>query len=218
MNPYIRVPHSALFSSKRGMKFNNSSDYWETRYKSGGTSGAGSCGRLARFKSEVLNQFVKNNNVTMVLEFGSGDGAQLELARYPHYVGVDVSTTALGICRNRFRNDATKLFHSRATLPDDLRAELTLSLDVIYHLVEDNIFYSYMDALFDRSTRYVIVYSSNSDWAAPAQHVRHRRFTDWIDVNRPDWGLIEHVPNRYPFSSGNWSNTSFAEFFIFERK
>ena len=38
------------------------------------------------------------------------------------------------------------------------RAELALSLDVIYHLVEDTVYESYMGQLFDSATKYVIVY------------------------------------------------------------
>ena len=41
----------------------NSSDYWERRYSKGGNSGIGSYGRLAEFKAEVLNRFVKENNI-----------------------------------------------------------------------------------------------------------------------------------------------------------
>lgn len=42
-------------------------------------------------------------------------------------------------------------------------ADLTLSLDVIYHLIEDNVFFTYMDRLFDSSTKFVIIYSLNTD-------------------------------------------------------
>lgn len=57
-----------------GLKsFKNSADYWERRYLSGGTSGSGSYNRLAEFKAEFLNEFVRENNVETVIEFGSGD-------------------------------------------------------------------------------------------------------------------------------------------------
>ncbi|WP_125185483.1 hypothetical protein [Botryobacter ruber] len=36
-----------------------SSDYWEKRYSSGGTSGSGSYNRLAEFKADVLKSFIK---------------------------------------------------------------------------------------------------------------------------------------------------------------
>jgi hypothetical protein len=37
--------------------------YWEQRYKSGGNSGAGSYGKLASFKGEIINDFAEKHNV-----------------------------------------------------------------------------------------------------------------------------------------------------------
>ncbi|MBI9084342.1 MAG: hypothetical protein JEZ11_12140 [Desulfobacterales bacterium] len=73
-------------------------EYWERRYAQGGTSGAGSYGRLAEFKAEVLNTFVEERGVQNIIEFGCGDGNQLSLAKYPSYVGLDASKTAVTQC------------------------------------------------------------------------------------------------------------------------
>jgi SAM-dependent methyltransferase len=91
-------------------RFTGSVDYWERRYQKGGTSGAGSYNHLAEFKAKFLNDFVAEHHVASVIELGCGDGAQLRLARYPAYVGVDVSVRAVEICRAAFENDATKTF------------------------------------------------------------------------------------------------------------
>ncbi|MGH7715384.1 MAG: class I SAM-dependent methyltransferase, partial [Vulcanimicrobiaceae bacterium] len=127
------------------MTFPGSASYWEARYRTGGTSGAGSYGPLAEFKAAILNEFVRNERVHRVIEIGCGDGAQLALTRYPEYVGVDVSPTAIEQCTARFVHDGNKRFYLYDALPNDLgRFDLALSLDVIYHLVEDFIFDSYM--------------------------------------------------------------------------
>jgi SAM-dependent methyltransferase len=94
-----------LAAGRRGSR-----DYWESRYRLGMTSGAGSMGELARFKARVLNDFVREHSVESVIELGCGDGLQLALADYPRYVGVDVSRTAIELCRQRFAGDATKTF------------------------------------------------------------------------------------------------------------
>lgn len=39
----------------------------------GNNSGAGSYGRLADFKAEIINQFVTENDVREVVEWGCGD-------------------------------------------------------------------------------------------------------------------------------------------------
>ena len=204
---------------KRGSRasFSTSDRYWEERYRSGGNSGAGSYNRLAQFKAEFLNRFVADHAIESVIEFGSGDGAQLRLAAYPRYIGVDVSETVLADTRQAFAaNPAFSFLHLGEVTPET-RAELSLSLDVIYHLIEDATFATYMANLFDAAQKYVIVYASNFDsgWSAP--HVRHRKFTDWIEANRPDFALVEHVANRYPYDEADPDNTSFADFYVFRK-
>lgn len=196
----------------------DSGEYWENRYKNGRNSGAGSYRQLAEFKANFLNDFVAKNRVTSVIEFGSGDGNQLRLAKYPRYIGVDVSRTAVVRCRGIFTDDADKQF---IHLPDyaEQTAELSLSLDVIYHLVENNIFEEYMHRLFNAAERYVIVYADNEELPyTPGFHVRHRRFTNWIEKNKPEWKLLKHVPNKYPFDERKPSDTSFSDFYVFVRR
>ena len=216
--PVLARVAQALAGPFKRNRFNHSADYWETRYQVGGNSGAGSYSRLARFKAEFLNDFVASNDIRTIIEFGSGDGAQLDLAQYPDYVGVDVAPTAVEATRRRFAGDAAKRFYHSSEFPDGQQADLTMSLDVVYHLVEDESFDRYMRTLFDGSSRFVIIYSSNEDSGRPAPHVRHRRFTDWIAKHQPDFALKERVANAYPFDERDPENTSFADFYIFERQ
>lgn len=198
-------------------KFTGSSDYWVRRYRKGRNSGGGSYGRLAEFKAEVLNEFVRTHTIRTVIEFGCGDGHQLALANYPHYLGYDVSPDALELCRARFAGDPSRQFR----LMDDHRqeqAQLALSLDVLYHLVEDHVFDGYMRRLFAAATDHVIIYSSNTSENPPGQgaHVRHRRFTDWVQAHIAGWRLTRHLPNRFPFA-GNDREGSFADFYFYDR-
>lgn len=195
--------------------------YWEQRYAQGGTSGAESAGRLALFKAEVLNAFVEQHGVKTVLELGCGDGTQLTLARYPSYVGVDVSQTAVDLCRRRFAGDGSKRFYhadERASYAG--RYDLVLSLDVIFHLVENAVYEAYMTDLAEHSRRYMVIYSSNYDddpdkpWAL---HVRHRKFTDYFVRMTDSWRLIGKVDNPYAFDPDNPDDTSFANFYLYER-
>lgn len=195
----------------------DSADYWESRYNEGRTSGAGSYNRLAHFKADVLNAFVDEHDVQSVIEFGSGDGSQLQLATYPRYIGVDVSRTAVAATRQRYAGDPSKSFFHSDELGPDHKGELSLSLDVVYHLVEDRVFERYMAQLFDAATRFVIVYSSNREGLGDSAHVRHRRFTDWIKKHRPAFRQIGVLTNPYPEDVRDLDNTSFADFYFFER-
>ena len=172
---------------------------------------------LAAFKASVLNSFVAENNIASVIEFGCGDGNQVSLSQYPRYVGIDVSAIAVNHCRDLFRGDSTKKFliYNEPEIPE-LRADLSLSLDVIYHLVEDDIYEEYMRKVFEAATRFVIIYSDNEDAPRDLLHVRHRRFSNWIDNNRHDWRLIGHIPNKFPWEPKT-ERGSWADFWIYKR-
>jgi len=197
--------------------FSNSGEYWEKRYSSGDNSGAGSYSKLAEFKAEVVNEFVSENNVLSVIDFGCGDGNQLILSEYPKYVGFDVSETAVVLCRKKFRSDNTKQFRMLSEYSGET-AELTLSMDIIFHLVEDPVFEAHMTMLFEASTRYVIIYSSNRkyDSISEGDHVRHRKFTEWIDRNAENWKLLQHIPNRFPYEGDDRSG-SYSDIFVYEK-
>jgi SAM-dependent methyltransferase len=197
--------------------FRGSADYWRARYGSGGDSGAGSYAKFGAFKAEVMNAFVADHDIASVIELGCGDGNQLALAKYPSYLGIDVSEEALKICRQRFTGDASKTFLAADEYKGQ-RADLALSLDVVYHLVEDEVFDAYMRRLFDAAARFVVIYSSDTDEAEADSdpHVRHRRFSAWIERHRPEWRRLRTIPNRYPYA-GNPLTGSFSDFHIYQR-
>lgn len=197
--------------------FSGSEDYWKQRYLSGGSSGAGSYHKLAEFKAEVLNRIVKDKQIQTIIEYGCGDGNQLKLSKYSSYIGFDVSPIAISKCEKYFSNDDTKMFKLMDGYANE-KAELTLSLDVIYHLIEENVFLTYMKRLFDSSTRLVIIYSSNTERQErfQASHVKHRKFSNWAEKNRPNWKLIQHIPNIYPYA-GDDKTGSLADFYIYKR-
>jgi SAM-dependent methyltransferase len=199
--------------NRQAMATFESEKYWIDRYAAGRNSGSGSYNHLAEFKAEILNNFVDTQQVRSVIEYGCGDGNQLKLANYPQYIGFDVSPGAIALCQQIFAGDPSKGF-KLAKDYDNERAELTLSLDVLYHLIEDSVFESYLTRLFDSATKYVIIYSSNKDEQQSLSHIKHRKFTQWVEQNCQQWELIQHIPNRYP-DNGNHEQTSFADFYIY---
>ena len=222
--PLVGLLARSVVALLRRAFFSGSQDYWESRYAKGGTSGAGSYGKLAEFKAEVLNSFVKDNGICSVIEFGCGDGNQIALADYPAYVGLDVSKTAIEMCKERFGDDKTKRFFlydadCSVDTHSVFKAELALSLDVIYHLVEDRIFELYMRDLFSAAEKFVIIYSSDSDENPPLQapHIKHRRFSEWVKANLPDWKLLRRIENKYPFMEIDSRTGICADFFIYEK-
>lgn len=199
------------------LTFRGSRNFWEKNYKRGGDSGSGSGGEFAKYKASVLNTFVKDNNIRSVIDFGCGEGRQLSLFNFPKYIGLEVSQTALARCMKRFENDSTKSFflYGPEFFQDNgsvFLSEVAISLDVLYHLVEDEIFEKYMRDLFASASRYIIIQSYNAvDTNLEAPHVRARHFTPWIEANIPGWKLTKELPN--PVDTGGLR----ANFFIYKK-
>jgi hypothetical protein len=209
-----RVIHSA-----RSTRRFDVTRYWEARYAAGGTSGEGSYGRLAEFKARVINEFVIEHDVKSVIEFGCGDGNQLSLLCVPKYVGLDISPTAVRRCIERFHSDVTKSFFlfDSGCFQDSARlfaSDLALSLDVIFHLVDDDVFETYMGRLCESCRSHLILYTTDYDRMLGA-HERHRRVTSWMQ-ERPDFTLVRSVPNPYAGSRDSHEESD-AGFLMYRR-
>lgn len=149
---------------------------------------------------------------------GSFDSANAALYAIPNFTGVDLSFEMVSRCRAAFADKENWQF---LTLDEfsriDSRFDLTMSLDVIYHLIEDDVFDRYMNMLFSRARRNVLIYSSNHDEQAPARHVTHREYGRWIAKHRPTWRLRETM--EHPFPRGAKSNprhTALSFFQLYE--
>ena len=196
----------------------SSTNYWRHRYAKGRHSGAGSLGALGRYKTTFLNQFYYEHRHETVIDFGSGDGTLAEQFAFANYCGVDPSETVIERCRSQFAHRKDWSFHLLAD--EEAYAgqyDLVLSLDVIYHLVEDDVFEAYMTALFEHASKHVVIYASDWEQRLDAPHVRHRWFSAWIARNRPAWRLIARPQSPYPFNPNDPANTTFAEFLVFAR-
>jgi SAM-dependent methyltransferase len=200
---------------RQRIAFGDSAHFWEASYARGRTSGSGSYGPLAEGKRRFLNNLVREREISSVIEFGCGDGNQLSMAEYPSYIGLDVSRTAIGLCQRRFAADATKSFflYDGACFTDRagiFTADLALSLDVVYHLTEDEVFETYLRHLFAAGQRLVVIYSTDAQISGTAPHVRHRRFTGWVEANIPDWRLAG-------VTAGPNTERTAADFFVYAR-
>ncbi len=202
--------------------FKGSVNYWEYRYSHKGNSGSGSYGNLSLFKAEIINEFIKENKINSIIEFGCGDGNQLNLLKCEEYVGLDVSKTIIKTCITKFNKDNSKSFflYDSMLFKDNKKiflCDLALSLDVLYHLIEKDIFEKYLIDLFRSSKKYVIIYSSNFDLKQQG-HVKRRTFTKWIEKNIKEFKLIKKIDNKYKYNGSNPNKTTLADFYIYEKR
>ena len=203
---------SRILNENFKRRFPSSQQYWETRYLRNGNSGNGSYGEIAAYKAGILNKFVEENNIKTIMEFGCGDGNQLQQFKFPLYVGLDVSLTAIKKCIQIFEKDTSKsffIYHYKGFADNSrlFQSQLVLSLDVIYHLLEDEVYENYMHHLFSSSTKYVIIYA----WDVEGKknlHVRHRKFSEWIATNKKNWHLVKRIENKAAPT---------CDFFIYEK-
>ncbi|GGY76322.1 hypothetical protein [Marinobacter zhanjiangensis] len=200
--------------------------YWEQRYKSGRNSGSGSYGRLAKFKADYINGLIDRFSIKNVVELGCGDGNQLSIIDYPSYVGLDISKTIVDSCNEKFEEDKSKeffLYDPESYDVEYFRRELAISLDVIYHLSNDEIYFAYLNHLFQSASRFVVIYSNSqslyrSGVNEGAQYIRFRDFNDDVERLFPDWKLIEVEPNFYPYNPSLPDETSIADFYVYALK
>lgn len=190
-----------------------SANYWENRYKEGGNSGAGSYGKKAIYKAEVLNSIIDRYKIKSLIEFGCGDGNNLQYYLINYYIGFDVSRTAIKHCLKKY-DDINKTFiHYDPTLfkSGGLKSELTISLEVIFHLIEDEVYEKYMLDLFTSSSKYCLIFSTNyNEDNSSSLHVRHREFIHKVPSN---YKLIETI--KTPLDGDNRLLSS--DYYLFER-
>lgn len=101
-------------------------------------------------------------------------------------------------------------------LKEQIDVDLAISLDVLFHLVEDDIFKEYMENLFGSTNRYVCIYSSNFEKLQTINE-RHRKFTDYVDEHFPQFSLIGKVNNKYPYDVSNPDETSLSDFYFYAK-
>ena len=195
----------------------DSAKYWEQRYqKNKNGSGDGSYGRLAQFKAEVINTILAENNPSSIIDYGVGDGNQLRSLVIPDtcsYLGLDVSRTAIANLRknksfDRYRFETVP---SAGRLP--YKADVTMSMDVLYHLVERQVFDAYVKNLFCMAKRMVIIYARDADEKI-ADHVLCRPF---VSLARSlGWQVRQMIPNKYPVGKDkSQKGVSMSSFWIF---
>ena len=91
---------------------------------------------------------------------------------------------------------------------------MTMSLDVLYHLVDYNIWTTYLDNLFITSSNIVVIFASDIDVSPTARHVLFRRFTPYIEKHYKCWSIEPRISEP----SSVVSSRTTAQFYIYRRK
>lgn len=98
-----------------------------------------------------------------------------------------------------------------------IQYEMAMSLDVLYHLIEEGIWMRHIDQLFQTAKRYVVIYAEDCD-RDRGVHMRSRSFSPYIAKIAPDWVLDFKVDNPYPYDGSDYESGSVSDFFIYRKK
>ena len=192
-----------------GLQVLDTQSYWDRRYSDGGNSGNGSCGYLLDFKAQYINSFIRLNNIDSIQDFGCGDGSLLSKLDIKDkvYCGYDVSNFLLESLRVKY----DKQFLHFDEYDGSIISDLVLSIDVIFHLVDDEVYRRYIETIQKATRKFLIIYSSDTDDNGLfGSHIRHRKFSDDIRMK-----MIKKTPNRYPYLTYG-EKGSFSDFYIFQ--
>lgn len=152
--------------------------YWNQRYIDWGNSWKWSYGKNAIFKADFINNFIKENNIKTVTEFWCWDWNNLELYQVENYEGLDVSEKAIEICKEKFKEDKSKMFSVLNNW--EYKAELTLSLDVTFHIFGKKEWKDYINKVINSATKYSIFYSFPK-WTANTPHLNDYNFEEYLE-------------------------------------
>lgn len=215
------------------MKEFNEKSYWCNRYENdrhmflGDGSGAGSQGEEAVSKAICINHWIKEYGMRTITEFGCGTGENLKLYDIPiSYNGYDFSEKAIEICKEKFKNHRNSLKYYFGSTIDalDLDADLMLSLDVHYHMPNDDVYQEYCDVLFNQFRgKYIIIYSTDTDSQFTedghplAKHVRFRPVLDKVK-EYPQWEVLFWSSGIRLSDDKYYKFPSLKRFFLLKRK
>jgi SAM-dependent methyltransferase len=127
------------------------------------------------------------NEVQSVLDLGCGDGFVASMIEVEQYVGFDLSESALKIARERMPNH-----RFLSVTPRLMKFDLMVSMDVMHHLVTEEVYRSYLKVLFSDLSDLVLVYGTNHRLSG-RPHVLHR---EWMNDVPKGWQSHE-LPSRF---------------------
>jgi len=195
--------------------------YWTKRYNRNGGSGDGSRGPWLEYKANYLNEFIKNNKISNVLDFGSGDLYVAKKLEIDEYTGLDCADSSKYYDEKEPVGPKLLSLHQTRfdTFVPDKQYDLVTCLDVFYHIMDDEGEYlkAMIQTMFDSAREYIIVYSLDSESEQVKKQfetrISHTFNSPWREIFREhdDFELVSTDEGK-----GLPGNNTY--FFVFKRK
>ena len=183
-----------------------SSEIWKQRSSN---SGVGSRGDLAKYKIDFINNFIKENNIKNMIDFGCGDLQIASRLEVEEYLGVDIVEHKHP---NNIKSDKFETIVCRFDkLPRIEKAELCTCLDVFYHILSDEKKYleTAIQEIVNHSSKFIIIYAQDS---------YRSEFNNWRGhMNNSPWRqIMEKYKLSLLFEQEEPQRGSSAKFFVYE--
>lgn len=196
--------------------------YWDQRYRNLGGSGSGSRGRLAAFKAHTVNLLATKHGAKTCVDLGCGDGFLRQFYLFDKYVGVDTSFEAVKMCSGIYsQDDYVHLTLDTQEYVSRLRMDMVLSMDVTFHILNDDPYRRYLDLLCAVG-RIVVLYAPNrthqymlNELGSIAPHCYFRPTA--LDLHDRGLQLIESIRCPWPAERYGPEHGSHSNFYIFGR-
>jgi hypothetical protein len=185
------------------------------RYLTGGNSGTGSVSKYSNDKAYVINSFIQNNTIHSIVEWGVGDGKQLSKYDFNqvNYVGYDISKYIINKLNKVNKNENYKFLLSNQYHNE--KYDLALSIEVIFHLIDDSIYENYMARLFNSSQKFVIIFSTNFNSNVDA-HCMHHEIKSYISKHFKEF-VLEKEEFIESFYFGRENEGKYAKFYFYKK-
>jgi len=144
-------------------------NYWDRRYSRGGSSGAGSVGKLREWKWERIIYYAKN--IDDVIDVGCGDRSFWYGRSCKNYIGIDSSKVIIDKLKKR--KDGQYIYAEE--LPDLPPVRIVLCLDVLFHVMDDGLYERMIQKLKEYSNEWIFIYTWLEDpLEKPSSHQVYR--------------------------------------------
>ena len=165
------------------------------------------------YKAGLINRVIRERGIRSIIQLGCGDGNQLKYLEVDQYIGLDISKVAIERCVANHGSNMKRSFiwYDPEHFCDPLHilsADCAMSLDVLFHLIEDEVFARYIHNLFSCGGRYVIIYGLDQQMTKSVHvSVRYRKYTEYIAKNVQGFRLVFQVASK----------GKFGDFHLYER-
>lgn len=161
--------------------------YWDDRWVNGPEC-PGSVGDQAMSKAAWLNSVIYDLDVRSLVDWGCGDGSQAALVNVGMYVGVEVAPSAWEAASVALATrDNCCIVLAPPGQSITIRADMAVSMDVVFHLTADHEYEEWLARVFGSATKFVAVHGTDYE-SVPNGHMRHHEVTRDAP---PDWTLRE---------------------------